>query len=810
MKSVSNQSTEGDVETNVILPLLTEVGYLGIPKEDLLTKNRISARDIGKGSKRKIGYVPDYCVIKHSLPVLVVEAKRPTEDLLNAYQEARLYASELNSSFPHGVNPCCRIISTNGIKLAAGYWDAEPQLIVELSSISQGTAVFDRLFELVGNKNLEEVASSIGNEIKLKQIKRPFNQGSGPSLIASRLEPNSFAADLTPVLRRYFSSKDQARDQEIYRYAYVSSNEVTGYDRILESFLKDRLNRTKRRTEITTTKSKANKITEVISQFDGTRPTSGDLQLVTGSVGVGKSLFARRYKEFLQPDALKEKGHWAFLDFNNAPENRSKWDEWSCETFVRSVIEEGAPLNLRDPIDQERIFSNDLADRQAYYNRMQSAEIGRGNLERARDIEQWRQDPKKLCRGIAKYLQGDRGDNLIVVFDNVDRRDTEDQLAAFNTALWFMDQTRCLVILQLRDSTFEAFKHQPPLDTYRTGQIFHISPPRFSDVVKRRLELSTKSLESELTPTIKFYNSNGVSFSYPTSRAAEYLKAIYEALFQRNNNVARVLEALAGRNVRRALDMFMAIITSGHMPEEMIAAIAQGRIASFPSEYRILRALMRQDYRYFNNNTGFVANIFHCESSWERPSNLLIPELLFYLIGQRKPRGENGQMGFVAMERLVTHLIGFGFLRSDISEAAHFCLQKELLEVETSSSQIIHNVDSVKVTAAGWAHLRLLSSRLEYLAALLPTTPIDDPELVQVTYDLMQIENRTGNVSLQRLISNVERFEKYIASQERAMSAFPAYFDSKITGSKYILEKIHEALLFALQQLKNLQNIFTL
>jgi hypothetical protein len=82
------------------------------------------------------------------------------------------------------------------------------------------------------------------------------------------------------------------------------------------------------------------------------------------------------------------------------------------------------------------------------------------------------------------------------------------------------------------------------------------------------------------------------------------LRGLYIEIFQKPNNMSRVLEALAGRNVRRALDMFLTIITSGHMPEDVIASVAQGSgFYSFP-EYRILRALMRQDYRYFNNNSG--------------------------------------------------------------------------------------------------------------------------------------------------------------------------------------------------------------
>lgn len=797
MEPVDKEASEGDVETQIVLPLLTRAEFLGISLDSVRSKQGISARDIGKGAKRKIGYIPDYCVYKRSLPILVVEAKAPAADVDQAYSEARLYAAELNRSFPPGDNPCCRIIATNGVALLAGHWDAEAAVRVSVSDIVPGADILDQLVALVGNTCLDNLAKPISAALRAKDFKRPFNQGAGPSQIASRVEPNTFAADLAPVLRRYFSSRDQATDEEIYSRAYISSNEVTSYDRILESFLKDRLSRAKRRTEIRTSRRKSDEITKTISSFDETRPVTGDIQLVTGSVGVGKSLFARRYKEFLQPEPLREKNHWAFLNFNSAPEDHTSWNDWVCEAFARSVIEEGAPIDLRDGEDQERVFASDLADRKAFYDRMEAAQGGRGALERARDIEQWRLDPLKLTRGIARYLQGDRAENLIVVFDNVDRREAEAQLAAFQTALWFMDQTRCLVILQMRDSTFEAYKHQPPLDTYRTGQIFHISPPRFIDVVKRRLEISLEVLADEAPEQVRFQTKTGITISYPKSRSGEFLKSIYFELFQRPNNIARVLEALAGRNVRKALDMFMAILTSGHMPEEIIAAVAQGSYSRSMPEYRILRALMRQDYRYFNNFSGFIANIFNCDSKWERPSNFVIPEMLFFLISQRKLRGDNGQMGFIALPRLLLEMEMRGFVREDIRDAAKFCLQKELIEVDTSSIDSIRDRDSVKATASGWAHMRLLSARIEYLSAVLPTTPINDKQLAARAFDLMQVENRTGHIHLHQAVGMVEGFESYLRKQERQLALHPGYDDLQKTGSKYILSKVGEALTFA-------------
>jgi hypothetical protein len=797
MLPLPSDATEGDVETQILLPLLSGAEFLHIPLDEIRSKRGIAARDIGKGSKKKPGYVPDFCVYKHSIPLLVVEAKSPSGDIHSAYAEACLYALEINKIFGHNINPCCRVIACDGVNVLAGHWDAEPEISVSVNSLEVASSTLDQLVSLVGSDRLEQLAAPVIKALRSSDFRRPFNHPSGNIQITSRIEPNTFAADLAPTLRRYFSSRDQSTDEEIYSRAYISSNEITSYDHILESFLRARLPKTKRRNTVLTTKKKSALVTGVISQFDKRRPSGGELQLITGGVGVGKSLFARRYKEILQPDALAKKNHWAFLDFNNSPEDSKGWPDWVCETFTRSIVEEGAPLNLREAADQERVFADDLEDRKAYYDRMESVQVGRGTLEKARDIEQWRQTPLKLATGIARFLQGDRGENLVVVFDNVDRRESVAQLAAFQIALWFMYQTRCLVILQMRDSTFELYKNEPPLDTYRTGQIFHITPPRFVDVVRRRLELSLEALAEEAPEQISYTTKSGVKVTYPKSRAGVFLRLIYEELFRKPNNVSRVLEALAGRNVRRSLDMFMAIITSGHMPEDVIAAVARGIGSPTFPEHLILRALMRQDYRFFNNHSGFIANIFNCDSKWERPSNLLIPELLFFLLGQRKVRGDNGQLGFVALPRLLFELESIGYVKSDVKDAAHFCLGRNLLEVETSSADTIGDRDHVKASAGGWAHMRILSSRVEYLAGVLPTTPMNDKTLAARIYDGLTVESRTGPLSLQRSLQLIEGFETYLRQQDKDFSLHPGYIDRDQSGSDYVLKKLRESILHA-------------
>ena len=788
---ISSDSTEGDVETQVVIPLLTRPELLGIPLSRVKSKEFLAAQDIGKGQKTKKGYIPDFCIYELSLPTLVIEVKSPKVLVAEAWEEATLYAHAINKNFPPRVNPTQKAFATNGIDYLAGDWDAAPLARGSIQELTTGSGKLKELQNTIGHQELERLSELVSAAMKLRGFKRPSSQGNGPALITSKLEPNTFAADLAPILRRYFSSRDQNKDPEIYKNAYVSSNEVTSYDRILESYLRDRLARS--RTKVRTTKKRAVEVSKRINEFAKYRPQSGDLQLVTGGVGAGKSLFARRYKEYLQPRELVGRTHWSFIDFNYAPENLSEASEWICKAFVDSLFDEGAPANPLDASDQERIFSDNLQERSSFYQRMETIERGRGELERARDIEAWRQNPLQLAPGISRYLQGNRGEIIIAVFDNVDRRDAENQLSAFQMALWFMNLTRCLLILQMRDVTFEAFKNEKPLDTYRTGQIFFISPPRFIDVVKRRLELSLKALAREAPNTVRYKTASGTTIAYPKSRAGEFLRDIYLELFQKLTNVSRVLEALAGRNVRKALDMFMAIITSGHMPENLITIFASGNgIGSFP-ENLVVRILMRQDYRFFNDNSGFVANIFYCDRNWARPSNFLLVEALFLLIDQRKEKGDNGQLGFVSMSRLKDELENMGFVRSDIEEAIRFGLKYELIEADSSIATTIGDADCMKATASGWAHMRILSSRLEYVSAVLPTTLLNNDNLCARIFDLMQSENRFGHLYLSQQLQLVEEFYTYLQEQYNTLKLHPGYAKRPASGARYILDKVAEA-----------------
>lgn len=157
LPDLSDIQNEAAVEQKLIYPLLTADQPFGfnIASSAILTKQHIKRVTIGKGDSRK-SYFPDYLIHIGGIPLVVIEAKDPTEDIEEAFHEARLYATEINSSFHSGVNPLTKLIVTNGKRLLAGAWDsAKPKIEMVYADFNISSERMAELHEFVGRNVLE-------------------------------------------------------------------------------------------------------------------------------------------------------------------------------------------------------------------------------------------------------------------------------------------------------------------------------------------------------------------------------------------------------------------------------------------------------------------------------------------------------------------------------------------------------------------------------------------------------------------------------------------------------------------------------
>jgi hypothetical protein len=758
--------TESDVEQKVLMPLLNGEAYLAIPQPQIQTKRYLEPTKLDKEAGKSRGYFPDYSIWGYGFLVMVVEAKAPSVAVEEGYREASLYARHINQKYPTGLNPCRFVIACNGQSLQFGYWDAQPELTIKVADLRPGGASLENLRALCSFFVLNDHALDCLRHIQSKLAVYPFELAGGRSLLNAKLPVNSFAADLSPILRRYFTS-NQEDVHEIARRAYVNSAEVTSYDGVLESLLKERLN-VQRGTvvrELHPDRKGEDTVARSILSFDQERPQGGQLQIIQGAVGSGKSLFVNRYHDILQPQEAAARTRWAFIDFNFAPPDLSTAYEWLCSKFVEDIQNRNPQIDWSSLKTLRGIFSRNIQKRKGVYDALKSASPKEEEIARAKDLLQWQDDSRELARGIADYVLGGRQEVLVVIMDNVDRLDLKEQLNSFQLALSFMSDTRSFVMLQMRDETYERFKNRPPLDTFRSGITFHISPPRFIDVVKRRLELSLEYLSAQAADVQSYTLPTGFRITYPKSAVGTFLRELYLELFERTHNIPRILEALAGWDARRALEMFVSIITSGHLSEVAITSRVVGGGGHAIREYDVLKILMRTDYRFASDQSGTITNIFRFDPDWEKPDNFLLIEILYFLVMNRKKTGQIGLEGYWACRHVSEEMQRFGYIPKDTLLALNYLLRRQLVYADHLNFRAVEFDDSVRISASGFMHLRVLPARLEYLYGVLPTTPLNDGLKAEQIADSIRRENSRGYVVGTEKARAVEVFYSYLYEQ---------------------------------------------
>ncbi|NTG32643.1 hypothetical protein G6K91_00045 [Agrobacterium rhizogenes] len=790
--------SEGDVEAKLLIPFLCGELYLGIPSQNFFAKEYLAPSEIDKGAKVPGGYYPDFSVWVNGFPVLIVEAKTPGTPVEQAYREAQLYARHLNSQRPTGLNPASFIVASSGTRVLFGRWDAPPEHDVHIKLLRPGSTKLQEIQQDYGFPALRQHALDCLQRVKSKRGRRPFNNAGGQAVINAKNALNSFAADLSPILRRYFTSRDARDIKEISTHAYVSSAEVTEYDRVLEALLKDRV---QVRRDTIVEKLEPDKVSEVhiekaFAQFDEERPASGQLQIIQGAVGAGKSLFIRRYKEVLQSETLKSRCRWVWIDFGSGSFDLSNAQEWLAKEFVESFQAENPELDLTKREVLWGIFSKQIQRRKPIYDDVAVWDQTKAAILRNEDLQKWQDDPIEYAIGLANHILGQRKELLLVVMDNVDRLDLRSQLDIFQLTLWFMGQTKAFTILQMRDETYERFKTRPPLDTFRSGIAFHISPPRFIDVVRKRLDLSLEYLAERSENTQSYVLPSGFRITVPTTELGRFLQELYIELFERRRNIARIMESLAGKDVRRALDMFVSIITSGHLGEDQITSQVRGGGEIRITEHNLLKILMRTDYRLFSDRSGFISNIFNFENEWNRPSNFLVIEILFFLAAARKRAGQIGIEGYFTVQHICELMQKLGYDPEDTAAAINLILTRYLIDADHMGNISAKMSDSVKISASGYIHLRTLVERIEYLYGILATTRVTDDQVLAIIAEATQRELRLGDLTARAKVQVVEVFRDYLVKQAQAVAeAAGRKFDINDldSGSAYVLRAMDRA-----------------
>ncbi|MGP4666747.1 type I restriction endonuclease [Agrobacterium pusense] len=739
---------ESDVEQKFIYPLLTD-SYpdgLGIHPENVVTKKNIRRFIIGKGADQK-SYFPDYIVVMGGFPICVIEAKEPGTDLTAAFREARLYAHELNGIYEREVNPVTIVLAVNDEEIWIGHpSSSQPQKKIRANDLTPHSEALGELQALLNENILRQCLAAIELKTKPSRRYRPKAMLGGAAISDEAMPRNSFGATLADDLRYVFQPESRDERARVVRKAYVNSGNRSRYLRPIDKII---------RASVPASHSNARLIAdlrkpkEVMSAFGKPRKDlEHQVMLVIGGVGSGKSTFVDHIEEVALDADLKAKTLWVHINMNNAPGSADEIYQW-----LRLEIINGAKNS-----HHETDFSELETLKALYSVEINAFNRGRGKLysgekydeKLAEEIEKLEADIHKTAVCYCRYLGGEKGKLVIIVLDNCDKRTRDEQLLMFQAAQWLKTTFKSLVILPLREETYDHHQNEPPLDTALKDLVFRIEPPDFHEVLVKRVQMALDETSANQPKTFRYSLPNSMHVDYAATEQARYLTAIVASIFVNDRTVSRLLMGLAGRNIRRAFELFLEICNSGHIPESEIVRITTSSGNHSIPLHIIMRVLLRRNKRFFSSKDAYVKNIVQSEIFPFAAMGFSRVLILNWLKARISKLGPTKLDGYFRVADLVADLGKLG-LEQDISlREIEFLIAANCVLTEDFRPEI--TIDTlIKISPAGVVHLDLLTDA-NYWAAISEEAAFESLPLAQRISE--RLANAEKQFSLQATIAN--------------------------------------------------------
>ena len=272
------------------------------------------------------------------------------------------------------------------------------------------------------------------------------------------------------------------------------------------------------------------------------------------------------------------------------------------------------------------------------------------------------------------------------------------------------------------------------------------------------------------------------------------------SLFAHDRFVRQVVTGLAGRDVRKALEIFLEFCTSGHIGEDQIFQIRyyEGRhILPLPT---VARVLLRMQRRYYDGDKSYLKNLLQLDAADPLPDHFARLGVLHWCLQRVATKGPAGMQGFHRVSDLVSTLVSLGHDAMRVRAEVAYLAQEGCIVPEHLRPDAITDNDLIKITSSGTVHLQLMTNP-EYLAACAEDTYISDSALVgHITERLREEpELHYARTTTARTAAQFVEYLKARASER--ISAPEAYLDSTQVVELRVLGEAEAALSLAAAEL---------
>ena len=500
----------------------------------------------------------------------------------------------------------------------------------------------------------------------------------------------------------------------------------------------------------------------------------GQLYLLLGGIGSGKTTFIKRYQREVGQSVLDDHALWFHLDFLEAP-----IDPHSVETFVwRRILEDLRVryhnFNLETRRTIKQVFAREIEVLSQTVLRQPGLRGEQYQAALSPYLDKWQKDFSDYVPRLLRFARRDRHLPVIVFIDNVDQLAPIYQAQVFLLAQRVARTVGSITVLSLREESYYTASLQKTLTAY-TSRKFHIASPNFRRMIDHRIRFSLDMLEHSKGP-IDYVLRSGISID--KTDVAQFLKIVETSIFQHNHNIARFIEALCFGNMRLALSMFSTFMTSGATDVDKMLSIYRRSGSYYVAFHEFVKSIMLNERRYYKDSASPILNLFDCGA--ERNSSHFSSLRAMRVLLLRRGESTNEGQGYVDIGQLVSTSEDVFDNREDLVRTLNRLLARQLVEVNTRSTDSIAGASHIRVTSSGWYYCHFLVSSFSYIDLVLEDTPLNESAVEKVLRSFVQQVDNLGDREEEKLARMDVRFAR--------VRAFLAYLKSEEENEEKVFE----------------------
>jgi hypothetical protein len=559
---------------------------------------------------------------------------------------------------------------------------------------------------------------------------------------------NRLASTLRPVVTHYFGVIGDD-DHEFMNRCYVSQRDyehtMDGVQSLLEDSLSPYLaNYGVQQLEDTGKGGRlGGRLTKSIK-----RGRKGEVLVLFGGKGAGKSTFIKRLLHYNPPRWLRDHAIIVMLDLLKVPENIEGIRDAIWSGLVKKLDLENI-LAADRHILLDRLFSDrfEIANRQDLSGINRASELYNTKLNQL--VASWKNDQHYCVSRLGKYWS-EQGRGVIVVVDNTDQYSGPVQDFCFTTSQEIAERLGCITLISMREERFYNSKIHGVLDAFQNAG-FHISSPKPAEVFRKRLRYTIGLLNHESRREIIVPESS----TDLVGDCAKYLDIVNREFSSDKSPLNGFLTACAHGDIRLSLDLFRSFLLSGYTNVEEMLAAGEWTFQI----HQIIKPVMIPTRYFYDELLSEIPNIYQLR--YNRHSSHFTG---LRILSKLSKQVDGSTASYLSVGALKNYFVETFNMLDDFARNMDILLMHGFIEADNRLDRFSDSVDSVKITGYGMYMQTQLAFLFPYLDLVCTDTGVFSESISNYLVEAAKTEYNMfiRNDRVERVKARLARVEQFI------------------------------------------------